>query len=371
MADVFQALSPDPIGLNSKCQTITAEEAMAADNTSIQDRLFDASCFHLPDPDFDNVSERLTMNLATAIINIIASPFAVISNSLIVITIFTSCRLRTPSNLFIGCLALSDILVGLTVQPSYICFRLMENQHRSVPCLVRVLYSNTFFVCCGVSFMTLSAVTYERLVAVRLRARYNDVFTGKRVLRFMAAIWILNISLTSLQWSGINQISRDIHFVLWFLCLLVSVVASIGIRVILSRHHRQLHCQSTIFENVRRQRELNLTRNISFIVGVYLLLNMPLLFIKLYRHILKQDIKTYNHYSWTETLAFLNSCTNPFLCYWKRRQIRQGVITIPERVTRHMSIRNENSMLSSKCKSSGRSRHAVNTGEVSLGLRSM
>ena len=45
--------------------------------------------------------------------------------------------------------------------------------------------------------MTLSAVTYERLVAVRLRTRYNDVFTGKRVLKFMAAIWILNILLTS------------------------------------------------------------------------------------------------------------------------------------------------------------------------------
>ena len=338
-----------------------------ADNTSMQERLFGASCFHLPDPNFDKVSERLAMNLVTAVINIIASPFAVISNSLIVIAIFTSSGLRTPSNLFIGCLALSDVLVGLTVQPSYICFRLMENQHRSVPCFVRVIYSNTFFVCCGVSFMTLSAVTYERLVAVRLRARYNDVFTAKRVLKFTAAIWILNIFLTSLQWAEINQISRGIHFTLWFLCLLVSVIASIGISLILRRHHRQLHCHSTIFENIRRQRELKLTRNISFIVGVYLLLNMPLLFIKLYHHILKQDIKTYNHYSWTETLAFLNSCTNPFLCYWKSRQIRQGVIAIPERVTRNFLIRNEQ-MHSSKYNNCV-ARHTVNTEEVPVGVR--
>ena len=47
--------------------------------------------------------------------------------------------------------------------------------------------------------MTLGSVTYECLVAVRLRARYNDVFTGKCVLKFMAAIWIMNIFLTSLQ----------------------------------------------------------------------------------------------------------------------------------------------------------------------------
>ena len=115
---------------------------------------------------------------------------------------------------------------------------------------------------------------------VRLRARCNDAFTGKRVLKFMAAIWILNILLTSLQWAGINQISRDIYFILWLLCLLVFVVTSIGIRLILRRFHRQSHCHNTIFENMRKQRELNLTRNISFIVGVYLLLNMPLLFIK-------------------------------------------------------------------------------------------
>ena len=46
---------------------------MAADYTSMKDRLFVAPCFHLPDPDFDKVSERLTVNLVTAIINIIAS----------------------------------------------------------------------------------------------------------------------------------------------------------------------------------------------------------------------------------------------------------------------------------------------------------
>ena len=158
-----------------------------ANNTTVYDFLPVATCFHLPDPNFDGASQRFTVNLVTAIINIIASPFAVISNSLIVIAILRSYRLRTSSNLLIGCLALSDVLVGLTVQPGYICFRLMENQHRSVPCFVRVVYSNAFYICCGVAFMTLSAVSYERLVAVRLRARYNKVFSGNRVRGFREA----------------------------------------------------------------------------------------------------------------------------------------------------------------------------------------
>ena len=292
------------------------------------------SCYHLPDPTFNKVSERYIMNLVTAVINITAAPFAVVFNLLIFYAIVS--RLRTPSNLLIACLALSDVFVGLAVQPGYITYRLMENQLRSVPCFVRVVYANAFYLCCGVSFMTLAAVSYERFVAVRLQARYNYVFSSRRVLKYMAAIWILNIILTSLQWAGINRVSRGMHLIAWFICLLVAGAANIGIVLTLLRIRRQVqspHVQ--LREKIRRQREAKLTRTITFIVGVYLLLNMPVLFVTIYHQILEQDIKTYNHYSWTETLAFLNSCTNPLICCWKSRQIRQAVIAILEKLFCH------------------------------------
>ena len=31
------------------------------------------------------------------------------------------------------------------------------------------------------------------------------------------------------------------------------------------QHHRQLHCQCTIFENIRKRRELKVTKNIIFV----------------------------------------------------------------------------------------------------------
>lgn len=307
---------------------------LMANNTSAQVLALAPSCYHLPDPTFHKVSERYIMNLVTAIINITAAPFAVFSNLVIFAAIVT--RLRTPSNLLIACLALSDVFVGLAVQPGYITYRLMENQHRSVPCFVRIVYANAFYLCCGVSFMTLAAVSYERFVAVRLQARYNDVFSSKRVFKYMAAIWFLNIILTSLQWAGINQISRGMHLIAWFICLLVAGAADIGIVVTLLRNRRQVHSASIqLTEKLRRQREAKLTRSITFIVGVYLLFNMPVLFVTIYHQIFEQNIKTYNHYSWSETLAFLNSCTNPLICCWKSRQIRQGVLSILENILCH------------------------------------
>ena len=272
-------------------------------------------CYHLPDPTFHQATQRYTMNLVTAIINIVTAPFAVTVNSLVVIAIVSCNRLRTPSNLFIACLALSDVFVGLTAQPGYIIYRLMENQRRSVPCFVRIIYCVAFYVCFGVSFLTLCAVSYERFVAVRLRLSYNTFYSSRRVLKYMLGIWTLNILLTSLQWAKINQAARGTHLILWLILLLVSGATQIRILVIVRQNRRQLQVQLQAAENRQRQREVKLAKSLSVIVGVYLLSNFPVLFVTIYHQILRLDLQTYNHYSWTETwLILIHSQTQSFVC---------------------------------------------------------
>ena len=313
-------------------------------DTNISVNVSSSSCLHLlSDPDFSQASQRFTMNLVTAIINIITAPFAVVTNVVVVIAIFSCSRLRTPSNLLIGCLAVSDILVGLTVQPGYITYRLMENQLRSVPCFVRVVYASSFYLCFGVSFMTLSAVSYERFVAVRLHARYNEYFSSRRVVNYMLGIWLLNSLLSALQWAKISQVAVGMHLVLWLICLIVSVATQIGVLFVVRRNRRQVQPHLQGANNVQRQiRETKLARSISIIIGIYLILNFPVLFVSFYNVILKLDLKTNNHYSWTETLAFLNSCSNPFICCWKNRQIRQKVRALLKRVFCWISDSGEN-----------------------------
>ena len=200
-------------------ETVSSQKVMDS-NISVNISL--RSCFHLPDPVFDQVSQRFTTNLITAIINIMTAQIAVTVNALVVTAIFSTSPLRTPSNLLIACLALSDAFVGLTAQPGYINYKLMENQTRLVPCFVRAIYCTVFYICFGVSFMTLTAVSYERLVAVRLRVRYNNLFSYSRVLKYMLGMWVLNVSLAALQWAEINHIARGTHHVFWLICLLVT-----------------------------------------------------------------------------------------------------------------------------------------------------
>ena len=310
-------------------ETLSSQKVM---DSNISVHIPPGSCFHLPDPIFDQVSQRFTTNLITAIINIVTAPIAVIVNALVVTAIFGTSRLRTPSNLLIACLALSDVFVGLTAQPGYITYRLMENQHRSVPCFVRIIYCAAFYVCFGVSFMTLTAVSYERFVAVRVRVRYNNLFSYSRVLKYMLGIWIVNVLLAALQWAKINHVARGTHHVVWLVCLLVTGITQVAVLIIVRRSRQQAHGDAETIENVRKQREVKVALRISLIVGVYLILNSPVLFVTFYHQTMGYNLKTYNYYSWAETFAFLNSSSNPVILFWKNQQVRQRIKDILKNV---------------------------------------
>ena len=175
---------------------------------------FPAFCFHLPDPFFQQAHLRYISNLITSVLNAFFAPFAVIANVLV--------SLRSPSCLLIACLAFSDILVSGIVQPSYIAYRLGEIHQGNVRCMTRILYAKGFYICYGVSVTTLSAISFERYLALRLHLRYKGLTTAKRVLMVIIFIWVLNIALASLQWVH-NAIARGLHLFSWLAFLIIAV----------------------------------------------------------------------------------------------------------------------------------------------------
>ena len=284
-------------------------------------------CFFLVNPDFDKVHNRYTTNFITGIINSIFSPVAVIGNFAVLFIIFRTAWLREPSSLLLGCLAVCDMLVGVIVQPSYVSFRLSENRDNFVPCLVRMTYSTSFFICYGVSFLTLNAISYERYMALALHLRYKALVTKRRVLMLAALIWISNTSLTCLQWAGINTTVRAIHLTLWFVCLLTSGLLQFKIVGIVRRHHdeiRRQEIQLNSYANSYR-RQLKLAVNIAYIVGIYIFFNLPVLVVTTYHQIVQGNLSSYNYYSWVETVALLNSSLNPIVCCWRSRNIRKAI----------------------------------------------
>lgn len=284
-------------------------------------------CFHLPDPTFQQAQHRYRSNLITGVINAIFVPFSATTNSLVFLAILLSPSLRSaPSCLLIACLALSDFLVSVIVQPTYVAYRFNENLYGYVNCGVRVLYANGFYICYGVSFMTLSTISFERYLALRLHLRYEGLVTVKRVLLFAMFIWFLNIALTSLQWARINTIARGLHLFFWFVSLFIAGISQFTIHLIVRRHCHQIRKQqwaSSGNQNFRMQ--IKLAVSVAYIVGIYFLFNLPVLVVTTYHQIVNGHITSYDYYSWSETVAFLNSFFNPLVCCWRSQDIRKAV----------------------------------------------
>ena len=296
-------------------------------------------CFHLPDPEFDTFHQRKATNLVTGVLNAVLSPFAVASNCLIIFVIWKRTSLQTPSNVLLACLAISDILVGLFVQPGYVAYRLLENAYGFVPCAVRMFYSTGFYVCYGVSFMTLCAISCERLMAIMYPLRYVQLVRRERVLKTAVFIWFINILLTFLQWAH-NDVFRGIHLGIWFLSLFTAVITQFRILPIIIRHQRQIKKYLSTFS--QRQMQIKLAINIASIVAIYFAFNLPVLLVTKLHQIVFGHIDSYNFYSWAETVAFVNSSLNPLVCVWRVKTVGQAIRGIfPKAVRRPGEILNE------------------------------
>ena len=300
---------------------------MAA-NVSIDNNNLFHSCFHLPDPYFQQAQHRYLSNLITGVINAIFAPFSVVANFLVFFAILLNPSLRSaPSCLLIACLALSDFLVSVIVQPSYVAYRFNENHYGYVNCAIRLLYAKVFYICYGVSFTTLSAISFERYIALRLHLRYKGLVTVNRILLVVVFIWLLNIALTFLQWARINTIARGAHLFFWFVSLFIAAISQFRIHLIVRRHCHQIQQQQWINSNNNQnfRMQVKLAVSVAYIVGIYFLFNLPVLVVTTYHQIVSGHITTYDFYSWSETVAFLNSFVNPLVCCWRRQDIRKAI----------------------------------------------
>jgi len=55
--------------------------------------------------------------VAAAVLNLATCPFTILLNALIMIAVKTKRRLQTHPNILLACLALTDLMAGLVVQP--------------------------------------------------------------------------------------------------------------------------------------------------------------------------------------------------------------------------------------------------------------
>ena len=264
-----------------------------------------------------------TMRIANCILNAPLMLLSIVGNALVLVSILKTPSLRSPSVIFLCNLAVSDLLVGLVVQPVYI----VEQMVKTVPKLQEAV-RGMGFAGCGVSLWTMTAITVDRFLALHYHLQYPNLMTTSRAIYTIVTIWcIITLFSFSVLWSP------RIHYFLGAfcitICLLVCLVCFIKIYRIVRRHQVQIHVQQQAVENstdTNKQQIRQSTKsakNIFIYFLVMILCYTPLFFVYIISAI--NNLNSIVLLTFPVTVVFVNSSINPFLYCWRTPELRKAV----------------------------------------------
>ncbi|XP_078384793.1 melanocyte-stimulating hormone receptor-like [Oculina patagonica] len=262
------------------------------------------------------------------ILNIPLSITAFLGNILIIVALQKPSSLHPPSKLLLGCLAITDLCVGLISQPLSVTHLLSKENSRS--CYYLAITSIFIGVTLGgLSLLTLTAISVDRLLALMLGLRYRQIVTLRRVWILVIAFGITS-SASAITFIYNPRITAGIAGVAVFLCAAASTFCYTKIYSIL-RHH-----QATVQDHIHQgqshggESPLNIARyrkTVSSALWVQITLVACYLPFGIVETILSISVtpSAITAYAFTLSLLYLNSSLNPFLYCWKIREVRQAV----------------------------------------------
>ena len=127
-------------------------------------------------------------------INIFLSISAFLGNTLILVALHKENSLHPPSKLLYRNLAITDLCVGVIVEPLSVVYCTSVVKERWDICYYsHWAASFSAYTLCGVSLLTLTAISLDRLLALLLGLRYREMVTLRRTSITVIGFWILSI----------------------------------------------------------------------------------------------------------------------------------------------------------------------------------
>ena len=268
--------------------------------------------------------------IVTSALNIPQSITAFLGNTLIIIALQKLSSLNPASRLLLGCLAATDLGVGLITQPIRIGL-FLSPEHSKLCYYLRILFDTIGVMLCAVSLLTTTAISVDRLLALMLGLRYRQVVTLRRASVFVVTIWLFITAVILVAFFDFH-IAINIAYVILLLCIGTSTFCYTKIYLTLRHHQTQVHGQAH-----RRQLDgqgipMNIARykkTVSRALWIQMtLLACYLPYGSLTAFIVISGIdKPALNLLWSVTISLLllNSTLNPFIYCWKIREVRQAV----------------------------------------------
>ena len=187
---------------------------------------------------------------STLIVNCILNAFlsytAIVLNIVAVQALRKTSSLPTPLKTLLLSLTVSDLGVGLLVQPLYVAIVMKikagtENSlyHAYAVWMAHIIQS---FLFAFASFFGVVALAVDRFLAIHFHLRYQELVTQKRVVAVVFSLWVLSAFLSIPTWKWIpKKVLFSMHATINAFCLITLSLLYCKIYAAVRRHKNQIH----------------------------------------------------------------------------------------------------------------------------------
>ena len=268
-----------------------------------------------------------TIVIINCVLNVPLMIISIIGNSLVLTAILKTPSLHSPSIMFLGSLAVSDLLVGLVPQPIYIAYELTRFSFLYQPMTTMAV------IAACVSLSTMTAISVDRFLALHYHMRYPDVMTVHRAMYTIVGLWLLNFLVSLLVFLKVAAYYLAIATSIP-IYLIISSFSYIKIYKILCRHQLQIVAQQRAMGSLNNEnntlQSAKSAKN-TFLYYIAMILCYTPLFIAMTILFFFPNHWTVD-WNLTDTATFMNSSMNPFLYCWRLRELRRAIVKISRKM---------------------------------------
>ena len=148
---------------------------------------------------------KVTVAIESTVL-IIIDLAALVGNAILCLIVYRNSRLQNPTTLLIVALAFTDMLTAATVMP--LTIDAVIHSKRRFSDTVCKAHAFAMAVLAQVSIYLMALTAFNRYACVKRRSLYIKIFTKKRTLLIIAAVWVIALFINGLP----NILSLDDFF---------------------------------------------------------------------------------------------------------------------------------------------------------------
>ena len=165
-------------------------------------------------------------------------------------------------------LAVSDVCVGLLVQPYYTSLLIKWSQLIFPNCSTYKTFFFVSYLFCIASFLGVVAVSVDRFLAIHLHLRYQELVTHRGVVAVVISIWLLSAFLPFLMLSIPLNINNLIISIVVAVGLIITTMVYIRIYSVIRRHKNQIQALQ-VQQEAQADEEANFACLTKSAVGIF------------------------------------------------------------------------------------------------------